>query len=417
MAFIFNKDKFTDLKPEDIGLFYKRLTVKIFMAVGFPVMVVFLVDHILSGNYTEGVILFFTSVTVLITFLSLKKKEGTFSEATLFTISYRLLGVFLAIFFMYTVGVEQDFSKLHWCYLFPLFVAFALGAEEGFIWVVLFFSAISFVVLASDFNFISVESALEHKIRFLISFLMVSVILLVLSHFRHRNLIALFERQQALKKSEERYKRAFEQNKALLREVHHRVKNNLQVISSLLFLQTGKISDLEAKNLIKETRNRLRSMAMVYETLYQSSDFARIDMENYAHNLFAYLLEEYSQNNAKIQMTVDAKGMVLGLDEAVPCCMILQELMSNAVKHAFPDGKEGEIKLFFKKSDRNKYKMHLSDNGIGFPKDIDFKKSQTLGLQLINNLVAQMAGSFKVIKDNGTLFSMDFPTYPEKHPQ
>jgi hypothetical protein len=205
---------------------------------------------------------------------------------------YRFLGFCWLYYFFTLLVVEQNFSQLQWCYLFPIFVAFALKSEESIIWGILFFIGITFIVAASDFDFISPETGFDQKIRFLFSFFMVSVILIVIAIVHNRNLLELYERQQALKKSEERYKSAFEHNKILLKEVHHRVKNNLQVISSLLYLQTGKIYDPHSKNLIRETRHRIRSMAIVYEKLYESKDFNQIDMESYLKSLSAYLLTE-----------------------------------------------------------------------------------------------------------------------------
>jgi two-component sensor histidine kinase len=408
LKFSSDKKHLPELKPDDADIFYKRLTVKIFMAIGFPVMVVFCIYHFAHGGYIESFILFLTLFTVLVTFFSVRTKKRTRSEVLWLTFSYRCLGFLLAILFLYTVAVEQNFSRLQWCYLFPIFVAFALGAEEGIIWGVLFFISIGFIVFASDFDFISPATSLEYKIRFLLSFFMVSVILFIISIVRHRNLQELYERQQALKKSEERYKSAFEQNKTLLKEVHHRVKNNLQVMSSLLYLQTGKIYDHQARDLIKETRNRIHSMAIVYETLYQSKDFSEIDMESYAKSLGAYLLDENTSDNKKIRIEIDAKGISLGIDLAVPCCLILQELISNAIKHAFPDGRKGEIMLSFKNQDNGTFKLCLSDNGVGLPHDIDIRNPQSLGFQLVSNLVNQMSGSFKVIQNEGTSFFIDF---------
>jgi two-component sensor histidine kinase len=410
LNFSFDQKHLPELKPDDVDIFYKRLTVKIFMAIGFPVMVIFCIYHFFHGGYIESVILFLTLITVLVTFFSVRKKSNAHSERLWLTYSYRSLGILLAILFLYTIAVEQNFSRLQWCYLFPIFVAFGLGVEEGIIWGVLFFIAIGFVVFASEFDFISPSTALDHKIRFLLSFLMVSIILFIISAVRHRNLQELYERQHALKKSEERYKSAFEQNKTLLKEVHHRVKNNLQVISSLLYLQTGKIYDHQARDLIRETRNRIRSMAIVYEKLYQSKDFNEIDMESYAKSLTAYLLDENKKDKKTIMMEIDAKGIFLGIDSAVPCCLILQELISNAIKHAFPNGRKGEIKLSFKKQNSRTYRLCLSDNGIGLPDDADFSNPKSLGLQLVSNLVGQMAGTYTVSQNDGTSFFIDFST-------
>jgi two-component sensor histidine kinase len=397
-----------ELKLHNMDIFYKHLTIKIFIVIGFPVLLAFCLYHFFSGCYIESFILFFLLLAVLITFVSVRTKKGTLSEDLWLTISHRLLGILLAILLFYTVAVEQNFSRLQWCYLFPLFVAFAFEAEEGLLWGILFFIGIAFLVAASEFDFVSPETALDHKIRFLLSFFMVSVILCIISFAGHYHLQELYERQQALKISEERYKNAFEHNKTLLKEVHHRVKNNLQVMSSLLYLQTGKICDHQARDLIKEMRNRIHSMAIVYENLYQSKNFSEIDMESFAKSLGDYLLNENKKDNKTIRIEINAKGIFLGIDLAVPCCLILQELISNAIKHAFINEKKGEIILSFNKQDNGTFNLCLRDNGVGFSDDVDFRRPQSLGLQLVSNLVGQMAGSFTVIHNDGTSFFINF---------
>jgi two-component sensor histidine kinase len=406
------KKPLTELTPEDMDIFYNHLPIKIFMAIGFPIGVIFCVYHFLHDSYIVSLILFLVLITISAIFFSARTKKKNHPEDLQHIFFYRFLGILLAILFLYTAAVEQNFSQLQWCYLFPIFVAFALKSDESIIWGVLFFIGIAFIVTASDFDFVSPETGLDQKIRFLLSFFMVSVILIIIAIVHHRNLLELYQRQQALKESEERYRSAFEQNKTLLKEVHHRVKNNLQVMSSLLYLQIGKIEDHHAKNLIRETRHRIRSMAIVYEKLYESKDFNLIDMESYLKSLSAYLLAENKKDNAIVQVEIDAKDIFLGIDLAVPCCLILQELISNAIKHAFPNGRKGEIILSFKKQGHGTFNLCLSDNGVGIPSNINFQNPQSLGFQLVSNLTCQIAGSFTVTQNKGTSFFFDFPPLP-----
>jgi two-component sensor histidine kinase len=403
------KKPLVELPPEDMDNFYNHLPIKIFMALGFPIGVVFCIYHFLQDSYIVSLILFLALITILTIFFSARTKKRNHSEGVTEYFFYRFLGILLAILFLYTVAVEQNFSQLQWCYLFPIFVAFALKYDESIIWGVLFFIGIAFIVAASDFDFVSPETGLDQKVRFLLSFFMVSVILIIIAIVHNRNLLELYERQQALKKSEERYRSAFEQNKTLLKEVHHRVKNNLQVISSLLYLQTGKLDDHHSQNLIRETTHRIRSMAIVYEKLYESKDFKQIDMESYLKSLSAYLLAENKKDNKIIRMEIDAKDIFLGIDLAVPCSLILHELISNAIKHAFPNGRKGKIILTFKKQHHGTFNLCLSDNGIGVPSNINFQKPQSLGLLLVSNLANQLAGSFRVTQNKGTSFFIDFP--------
>ena len=192
----------------------------------------------------------------------------------------------------------------------------------------------------------------------------------------------------------------------LLQEIHHRVKNNMQIISSLLNLQITYLDDNEAVNLLKESQNRVRSMAIIHEKLYQSNDFTKINLTEYINSLVNGLFYSYSIKN-HINSIIDVDDVELNIETAVPIGLILNELVSNSLKHGFPDGK-GEV--FIKlKTVEDKYEMSVSDNGIGFPEDLDFRNTDSLGLQLINNLVNQIDGEIKLIRNHGTEFRIIFP--------
>ena len=201
-------------------------------------------------------------------------------------------------------------------------------------------------------------------------------------------------------------KTSIKEKDILLQEIHHRVKNNMQIISSLLNLQITYLDDNEAVNLLKESQNRVRSMAIIHEKLYQSNDFTKINLTEYINSLVNGLFYSYSIKN-HINSIIDVDDVELNIETAVPIGLILNELVSNSLKHGFPDGK-GEV--FIKlKTVEDKYEMTVSDNGIGFPKDIDFRNTDSLGLQLINNLVNQIDGEIKLIRNHGTEFRIIFP--------
>ena len=192
----------------------------------------------------------------------------------------------------------------------------------------------------------------------------------------------------------------------LLQEIHHRVKNNMQIISSLLNLQITYLDDDGAVNLLKESQNRVRSMAIIHEKLYQSNDFTKINLTEYISSLVNGLFYSYSIKN-NINSSIDVDDVELNIETAVPIGLILNELISNSLKHGFPKG-GGEIYIKLKTFDE-KYEMIVGDNGKGFPKDIDFKNTDSLGLQLINNLVNQIDGQIVLNTDNGTEFKIIFP--------
>ena len=211
------------------------------------------------------------------------------------------------------------------------------------------------------------------------------------------------------KRAEERIKASLDEKDVLLKEIHHRVKNNLQIISSLLNLQSSKIEDLYALDILTESQNRVRSMALIHEKLYQSEDLAHIDFEEYLCNLTAYLLRTYSATAGSVRLNVRAQSDVMGLDQAIPCGLIVNELVSNALKHAFPEGKTGEIQVRFHTYDRDRYILVVEDSGVGFPEDLDFRETDSLGLQLVLSLTNQLDGVIEMDRDAGTRFTIRFP--------
>jgi len=208
--------------------------------------------------------------------------------------------------------------------------------------------------------------------------------------------------------AEEKIRASLEEKEILLKEIHHRVKNNLQVIYSLLGLQTHYIKDEKYINILKESQQRVKSMAMIHEKLYQSKDLNRIDFYEYLDSLLNYLFSSYqsNQNYIKIEKYIDR--VFLDIDTAIPCGLIINELFSNALKHAFSDIDNGIIKVYFHNKKEN-FILIIKDNGVGLSNDFDIKKSKTLGLKLVNTLVKQIDGNINVSFNNGTEFKIMFP--------
>ena len=194
----------------------------------------------------------------------------------------------------------------------------------------------------------------------------------------------------------------------MLKEIHHRVKNNLQVISSLLDLQAGYVTDIEVQNMLHDSRSRVRSMALVHEQLYQASDLARIDMTDYIERLTGFLFRSYGKRASLVDLRLDIDSVFLSVETAVPLGLIINELVSNAYKHAFPDGRSGQIHIGLQIRDGNQFCLSVKDNGIGFPEDIDFRRSPSLGLTIIMTLVDQLWGQIELISDIGTCFELTF---------
>ena len=211
------------------------------------------------------------------------------------------------------------------------------------------------------------------------------------------------------KRAEEQLKTSLAEKEVLLKEVHHRVKNNLQVISSLLHLQSKQIKDPEALGMFLESQYRVRSMALVHERLYQSEDLSGVDAAEYFRDLASYLRRSYGATSSQVSLKVDVDPVSLGIDMAIPCGLIVSELVSNALKHAFPDGRRGQILVRLYQSPGNQCVLVVSDDGIGLPADLDLNVTQSLGLHLVNRLVAQLEGSIDVNRSGGTTHTITFP--------
>jgi len=206
--------------------------------------------------------------------------------------------------------------------------------------------------------------------------------------------------------TENQIKASLLEKETLLKEIHHRVKNNLQVISSLLNLQSGFISDEKSVEIFREIRNRIMSMALVHEKLYQSDNLTQIDFSGYIDDIGRKLFQAYEITPNTVTLKTSVDKVDLSIDKAIPFGMIISELLSNCLKHAFPEGRRGEIEITLRREKNNLILFTLKDNGIGFPTDRDFRNTETFGLQLMNSLVDQLQGTVKIERDGGTTFKI-----------
>ena len=210
------------------------------------------------------------------------------------------------------------------------------------------------------------------------------------------------------KHAEEKIKASLMEKEVLLREIHHRVKNNLQIISSLLNLQSRHVEDEPALDMFRESRNRVRSMALVHEKLYRSEDLSKVDFCEYIRSLGRHLFMAYGMNSAAIDLDVDVRDVFLDINTSIPCGLIINELVSNSLKHAFRGGDRGKIRVVLQPENNDKFKMIVSDNGKGLPKGLDVSQTDSLGLQLVTMLVEQLQGTLNIDRNHGTSFEVVF---------
>lgn len=212
------------------------------------------------------------------------------------------------------------------------------------------------------------------------------------------------------KHNEQRIKASLNEKEVLLREIHHRVKNNMQVISSLLRLQSNYIQDPHSQMLLKESQNRIRTMSLVHEKLYQSKDLTEIDADDYLAHLIHFLMRSYTIRPDQVDVVMDISKIKLKIDTAIPCGLIINELVTNALKYAFPDGRKGQITVSLQMvADDNTLEFVVADNGVGLPEGFSWQDSSSLGLQLVSILVQdQLQGDIEMIRDSGTCFRVRF---------
>lgn len=215
--------------------------------------------------------------------------------------------------------------------------------------------------------------------------------------------------EETLRESEEKIKKSLKEKEILLRELYHRTKNNMQVIGGLLTLQSSYTDDEMIIEVFRETENRIMSMALVHQKLYQSRDLSEIDLKNYIEDLTHALLKSYQVNREKISLSFEMECIPISVDMAMSCGLIVNEILSNVLKHAFPAYRSGEIKITLHSANRDRIELRIKDNGVGISQNIDLNNPATLGLQLIDDLVTrQLRGKLILNRGDGTEFIISF---------
>jgi PAS domain S-box-containing protein len=209
------------------------------------------------------------------------------------------------------------------------------------------------------------------------------------------------------KLSEQSLKSSLQEKEVLLKEVHHRVKNNMQVISSILSLQSAYVDDEKILSILLESQNRIKSMAFIHEKLYRTENFSQIKFSDYVQNLAQNLIDTYELSVASVDLKCDLEEVFLNLDNAIPCGLIINELISNSLKYAFVEREKGEIQIVLK-TKNNQVELKIADNGAGIPKGLDIYNTDSLGLQLVNTLVEQLEGNLKLDLEKVTSFTITF---------
>lgn len=230
---------------------------------------------------------------------------------------------------------------------------------------------------------------------------------LLLQHLVNERTQELQQKINELRQAKDRIHIDLKERETLLHEIHHRVKNNMQIIKSMIDLQAHQVTDKTTLNAFDTCVNRIQSMALVHELLYESSDFANIPFKEYVEKMTEELLRSAAREE-NISLDLKIEDISFGIKTAIPCGLILNELFSNSLKHAFPEGKKGRIQISLQLLKNKSYELIFRDNGVGIPGDIDFDKTESIGLYLIKILTGQIEGTVSMSRRNGTMFKIVF---------
>ena len=220
--------------------------------------------------------------------------------------------------------------------------------------------------------------------------------------------VCFFEDITESKQAEEKLGQALREKDFLIKEIHHRVKNNIQILYSLLRLQSAHIVDPQVRAQLLSNLNRVRAMSLVQERLHASNNFSRIDFPAYIQNMIVHLQSFHRTDPAQIRVGVDMEECLMDIRQAVPLGLVINELISNAFRHAFPDGKTGTVSIFFRAMEDGSYRFEIKDDGVGVPRDVDFELPSSFGLQIVKTLSDQLNGDLRVVRDGGTEITITF---------
>lgn len=211
------------------------------------------------------------------------------------------------------------------------------------------------------------------------------------------------------KRAYEELKASLSEKEVLLKEVHHRVKNNMQIISSLLRLQSRRVEDTKMQEIFRVCQTRIRSMAFAHESLYRSKNFSSINLAQHIEKVVVHIFDNFRVDSQRIGLNMEAEDILLDIEKAIPLGMIITELVTNAVRHAFPDERQGTVTVQFFRKGKGKAALVVSDDGLGLPDGTDIRNAETLGLQITHDLVRQIDGVMKLDRKHGTSFTIIFP--------
>lgn len=305
---------------------------------------------------------------------------------------------------LYSGGIESPFVFV---LAIIVFAGYVTTKVFGQLYLILNLAVLTLLFLYDTGDFKISANTVPVEARSWFAYLSATFAVYLLGGVFGKNLLSAHHR---LYKSRNEIQERIDEKETLLKEVHHRVKNNLQTVSSLLSLQSRAIDDSKISNIIKSSQNRVVSMAMVHEMLYKRDDYlSKIELEPYVRELCDYLVRSVKGSNRDVKVNLDIGDYKLSIDTVIPLGLIINETITNALKYGITEGHDGEIHVSVEKMDESRYKMYLGDNGVGYSEEINPKTSNSLGLKLIYNLARQLRGSItRDYAKKGTHYTIEF---------
>ena len=350
----------------------------------FAIILGFLCLYFLNISIILPYVFFGFGVINLINTLAYKTHENL-------TVTYNITSIVALIsatvITLYSGGINSPFIFV---LALIVFTGYVTTRSYGKIYLYINMLIIGLLYIESFPDYTIAENVVPETSRNLFSFLSILFSVYLLGGVLGKNLL---KAHHNLYKSRNEIEKRINEKETLLREVHHRVKNNLQTVSSLLSLQSRSIEDKKMKGIIKSSQNRVISMAMVHEMLYMRDDLSKIEYKSYVKELSEFLIRSLKGAENKVKLNIDIPDIKLGIDTAIPLGLLINEAITNALKYGITDENEGEINIAIKQENNNNYVLNIGDNGVGFPDSIDHKTTKSLGLKLIHNLARQLKGT------------------------
>jgi two-component sensor histidine kinase len=385
----------------------KLFSLRVASVVVTPTLSLFIANEAIKGDYPLVALMVIMLLSYSSAMVAMRPSAPIQSQLLFYNVAICIGIAAYGLMSLYLLVYKGEVARGSWVYLFPILALLGYGAKGGIIMCLAHLSSLLLLMKLMGNMEILRESGFGG--RFIIVYLCEAAFLFFFERNRGKAITGLYAQRDALIASERQVMSALHDNEALLKEVHHRVKNNMQVISSMLKLQAIRLEQPELAGAFIDSQSRVHAMSLIHEMLYQQNQYAYVDLKRYLQRLSRHLLSSYSEGQHRLQLDIKPEEVFINLDQAVPLGLIVNELLTNTLKHAFPEGRKGVITIAVHKFPDGEVELRVADDGIGFPSDFDWRQSQSLGLKMMIGLAEkQLHGKIEMLESPGSCFILRF---------